>query len=112
MWRPTPEQEAWVRQNYGKISKSNIIRHLGIELRAFENWRHYHDVHPNYDGKPVSKDFSGHTRVFVPDGHGRETVILVRPGRDPEEAKAAYIARYSEKREYVRKGGKAKSNLD
>lgn len=97
-WRPNEEEERFVRENYGRMTKAAIIRKFNISLKEFERWCREKAVFANFDQKHFTKDHTGYTRVPVADPkYGCTTYLLVRPGKDPEEAKRKYYAKFEKK---------------
>lgn len=92
-WNATLAEESFTRENYGKLSKTQMANQFGISVKQFELFTQKRGIMPNYNQKHVQRDLTGYTRVPVPCPLGCKTFILVNPRRDPETARMKYIER-------------------
>lgn len=95
-FNPSPDQVAWIKKNYGRMTRAAVCRKLGCGVNEFDKWCRKHNVRSEFTPESKTKDLTGYIRVPVP-GIGNP-VILVPPHRDPEEAKRKYIEKLNRKK--------------
>jgi hypothetical protein len=93
IWNPTPEQEKEVRQKWAlfhsleTLTTDKIIKKYNITRLIFERWAVVKGVKAMSRIVPTnSRDYSQYQRVPVSDKYGRDTYLLIPPGRDIKQA--------------------------
>lgn len=92
----TPEQEVFIKQNYGRKTKSSICRALKVGYNKLEAYLRATGIKADWEPTPKTQDLTGWQFVPVP-GVGNP-VLRIPPGKDPEEAKRRYLERQARKK--------------
>lgn len=90
-----PEQEQFIRANYGKLSRAAVSRKTGVPLNELDAFLRKHFIKSDWAPEAKTKDLTQWQRVPVP-GIGNP-VLLIPPGRDPEQARKKYLERQERK---------------
>ena len=105
IWQPSEKDIEFIKKRYATfnskhtITKTRILEKYGISGPVFERFCSRHGIRPLEPKTPEKRDFTGYTRVGVPDPqYGCTTYILVPPHRDPEIAKKKYLDRLKRNR--------------
>lgn len=100
-WHPTQDQVEFIKAKYATyysvnhtLTKTRLAKLMGVSIPLFERACQRLKIKPREPQEHSKRDFSKHIRVSVPCKLNCPTVILVAPGKDPEEAKKRYMEKH------------------
>lgn len=80
-WNATIMEEDFIRENYGKMSKTQMANHFGISVKQFAKYVQQRGIVPIYEQSHIKRDFTGYVRIAVPCKYNNATYVLVKPDR-------------------------------